>query len=323
MLVADLYAACGLTPVDAQRERLTGMMAALQPRQPWLQTFRDHVLAQLAARKSPAPLKLEDPAGAAAVLQALAAIDGLAASTWERHLSVQVFGDSKRFEAVRRPVIAVLKRFSPLVPPDADDRTVLRLHRVERTPELIHLAGPLTLRTPDGLIELGAMRPYGAFPAVLDVVGWSATARVVVTVENLTPFVTLAAHAPQDVAVAYTGGFASPGLLSWLRALADAVPTLIWWHWGDIDVGGFRILAQLRGTILNLRPLAMDETTLAAHPTHAEPLGETELSALDLLLTEPHLADCRGVLQILRERRQKLEQEVVPVTQVLDQLRRL
>jgi hypothetical protein len=270
----------------------------------------------LAANRSPAPLKLDDAEGAAAVLQALVAIDGLESSTWERHLSVQTFGDSKRFEDVRRTVITVLKRFSPLVPPDADDRTVLRLHRVERTPELIHLAGPLHVQTTAGTVDVGAMRPYGAFPAVMDVVGWSAAARAIVTVENLTPFVALAAERPDGVAIVYTGGFASPALLMWLRALAEACPAADWWHWGDIDVGGFRILAQVRAAVPPIRPLAMDEPTLYEHRSHAEPLTDAEVQALQGLQDDLLLGDCRAVMAAMGDRRRKLEQEAVPVDRV-------
>ncbi|MNV69445.1 hypothetical protein D3C71_1623560 [compost metagenome] len=93
-----------------------------------------------------------------------------------------------------------------------------------------------------------ASRPYVGFaPSVIRSVSVvPGSSRRLLTVENLTTFHELAGQRPDDAIVIYTGGMPSP---SWKRAYAvflkALAPTAALHHWGDIDVGGFRIASHI------------------------------------------------------------------------------
>jgi hypothetical protein len=89
-------------------------------------------------------------------------------------------------------------------------------------------------------------------------------------------------------------------------------PPCEWQHWGDIDYGGFSMLARLRREIRpGVVPHLMDTATLAAHRAAAVPAAPAYLERLASLLTEPLLADCRDVLEYMIEYRVRLEQEAL------------
>jgi hypothetical protein len=130
-------------------------------------------------------------------------------------------------------------------------------------------------------------------------------------VENATSFHELLALRPPDVLALYIGGFASPAALALLHAVCAAVPAAVLYHWGDLDPGGLRILAHLRGSLGDVRPLAMDQATFERHCQHAQPLSQQDRKTLKSLRQHPRLADCVPLIDHLLAAGSKLEQEAV------------
>ncbi|QOW18461.1 hypothetical protein INQ41_06900 [Lysobacter ciconiae] len=63
----------------------------------------------------------------------------------------------------------------------------------------------------------------------------------------------------------FTGGMPSPAWVAGFRALTCELPrSMVFHHWGDIDVGGFRIAARLQEIAMpasvSLQPWLMDIT---------------------------------------------------------------
>src|SRR5262249_33426563 len=100
-----IYARLGRVPLPQQERRLRELLAAQTPHAPWHAAWLDWAKAQLAAHATVAPLKLStapvDDRWNRDLLAALAAVARLRVPLLERRLSVQLFGDSKRFEALR------------------------------------------------------------------------------------------------------------------------------------------------------------------------------------------------------------------------------
>jgi hypothetical protein len=109
----------------------------------------------------------------------------------------------------------------------------------------------------------------------------------------------------------YSGGFASPAALALLHAVRAAVPAIGLYHWGDLDPGGLRILAHLRGSLGDVRPLAMDRATFEQHRQHAQPLSQQDRKTLKSLRQHPRLADCVPLIDHLLAAGSKLEQEAI------------
>jgi hypothetical protein len=314
----------GRAPRATQEEALRALVAAQAPRPGWHAAFLAWAAAQLDAHRAAPPLDREEPTIAADLLRALAALADLGAPTLERALSVRLFGDSKRFAALRGAVLRVLRRHDPDAPLYGEDEdALLRAHQLDRAPEYVPLAGDLELALASGQsVALAPFRPSLALPAPL-LRGARVTnlgARALVTVENLTTFSELCATRPPDVLAVYTGGFASPTVIGLLRAARAAAPGLALFHWGDLDAGGLRILAHLRAQLSDVGVLAMGPATFAAHSAAAQPLTAGDRASLQELRTHPLLADLGLLVEHLLATGLKLEQEAVPATVVINEL---
>jgi hypothetical protein len=328
----DLAVVLGRRTRGAQEAGLVQLLDAQPSRPGWHDDFVVWARAQLAAGRSVAPLSLEDPQLSADLLRLLGAVADGRLPMLERTLSVRLFGDSKRLEALRGGLVRVLRRHAR----DAqsfgdDDAALLRAYGLDRVPEYVPLAGPLTLQLPatDGhapaLVDLRTFLPSIALSAVTlrmaEIV--ACDARAVVTVENATSFSELLGVRPPDVLTVFTGGFASPAVIRLLQAIRARNSGIVLAHWGDLDAGGLRILAHLRTHLGDVAALAMDTQTLSTHRTYARPLTPGDRSALAALRELPLLADCAGLIERLLATATKLEQEAVDPGEALDHLSRL
>lgn len=320
-----LHRLLGRAPRAAQEEALRELLAAQTPLPGWHAAFLAWASAQIDVGRSPSPLDRDNVAESADLLKALAALAALEAPTLERALSVRLFGDSKRLASLRGALLRVLRRHDPDAPLyGEDDDALLRAHQLDRAPEYLPLAGPLTIALPTSATPL-ALAPFApslALPAPLLRAARIAElgAQAVITVENLTSFSELCALRPPDVLALYTGGFASPTVVALLRAIRKAGPDIAIWHWGDLDAGGLRILAHLRAKLGNVRPLAMDSAVFVTHASAAQPLTAGDRENLRELQAHPLLADCTRLIEQLLGAGAKLEQEAVPAAVALRQL---
>ncbi|CAN5919738.1 DUF2220 family protein [soil metagenome] len=180
-----------------------------------------------------------------------------------RRLSASLFRDSKRIEAIWPALDALVQGDAAMVQSEMED-LFSQLGLVKFPPTLL-VAGNVAVLYGDETVR--ASRPYVGFaPSVIRSVKIEpASGRRLLTVENLTTFHELAGRRPGDAIVIYTGGMPSPSLkrayAMFLKALA---PTASVHHWGDIDLGGFRIAShialccKLEGRSLRLHGMRAD-----------------------------------------------------------------
>jgi hypothetical protein len=314
----DVYRVLGRSPRPALQAALRELLAAQRATAQWHADFLEWAQTQLQAHRSVAPLKLSaDPADTRwnrDLLSALGALARLDHPTLERKFSARLFGDSKRFEALRGAALTILRRHDPesSVYGD-DDQALLRARQLERAPEYAPVAGPLVLRLEERELDLAPFAHGVALPATTlrEAVVAECAASAVVTVENLTSFSEFVVVKPASILAIFTGGFASPTVIALFRAVRAVQPDLPFFHWGDLDAGGLRILAHLRKHLGEIVPLAMDVATFDAHRQHAQPLAENEREVLAQLRAHPALADCAPLIGRLLEANEKLEQEAV------------
>lgn len=166
-----------------------------------------------------------------------------------RRASTSLFGDSKRIE--------MLGAALDLITADTFDQAEARHPAAVfaslgllQHPQPVLVAGQVVILT--GRDAAGASSRTPAFPysgfAPQYVYGADGTPAYFLSVENLTTFNELSSEmaGPLAGAVIYTGGFASPSMLRAYQTLVAALPpTTPLYHWGDTDLGGFRIARQL------------------------------------------------------------------------------
>jgi hypothetical protein len=334
--VDELNTLLGRMPREAMRTRLRQLLDDQEGHGGWFNTFLSWAKGQLDSQKSPAPLNLMDPDECQDLLSALSTIATLQAPIFERTLSVKLFKDSKRLEELRGGILMVLRAHDPEADLYKDDEWgLLQAHHIKRPPERVPLTGPLHLLiatitpTENSVSETSLSLESGISSISLpeDVLRLatitSCPATALVTIENLTSFSELLLLRPPDMIAVHTGGFASPSLTTFLRSIRACRPDLPYFHWGDIDAGGLRILAHLRRQLGHILPLGMDEETVKKGAIYAQPLTPSDKESLRNLLTETAVADCTLLIHLLMKMNLKLEQEAISARDVVLQMRSL
>lgn len=152
-------------------------------------------------------------------------------------------------------------------------------HVVRRAARAALIAGPLRFRVGGIEIDAGGLPPWLALPpeTIERMTDLRVDARRLWTVENLYPFEEEARRGPPPGTVLlYLGGF--PGELERAlmeRLVAAGVTSVD--HWGDLDVGGLRILRHLQELLpVPVRAIRMDAALLAGLPSQPLSDGERE-----------------------------------------------
>lgn len=165
-----------------------------------------------------------------------------------RRLSATLFSDSKRIESIGS-ALDVLTAES-MDTPWRDFEDVFSGLGLVKLPQPVLIAGAGVIDLHDGT-KLPIPKPYiGLAPQSICRVTLSGDANYVLTVENLTTFHEIALEKAGEISgvVLYTGGMPSPAFQRvYQHCIESASPgrDRIRIHWGDIDLGGFRIAACL------------------------------------------------------------------------------
>lgn len=308
---AALYRLLKRQPLAEQQQALRTLLAEYVPAQGWMADWLAWLEQQLIQQRSIQPLDLTDPTWNRDVLRAIYGLNQLETPILERLFSVGWLGQSKRFSELEGAVLRVLRQFAPQAKQfGEDDRALLQAFNLEKVPEYVLLAGDLRLELNGNRLELGTFRPSLGLPSstlrqaqVLD-----SACTEIITIENLTSFHSMLARQPQALLI-YTGGFASPSLCQFLSKLAMALPNLAWYHWGDYDVGGLRILAHLRQHVAQIRLWQPDPAVFQRAGNATQSLHQKERQSLTELQQHPLLHDCQGLIAAMLEQNIKLEQE--------------
>ena len=165
-----------------------------------------------------------------------------------RRLSAGLFLDSKRIESLGSALDALTA--DSLDTPWREVEDVFNALGLIRVPQPIMLAGMGMVELIDGT-RVPITAPYiGLAPQCIRQIDLPDSANYVLSVENLTTFheIALGRSGNPTGLVIYTAGMPSPALRRVYgpcleKALAGGYRTRL--HWGDIDLGGFRIAACL------------------------------------------------------------------------------
>ncbi|SHN50370.1 Wadjet anti-phage system protein JetD domain-containing protein [Desulfitobacterium chlororespirans] len=252
------------------------------------------------------------------LFRAIQFIDGMGDSeVLERVFSLQCFGDSKQFErTVKSRLLSVLRKYLD-TEEDARDEELLRQIGIVKYPEQFEFCGDVKLSFACGTVDFSYLR-YGGNVCSADLlrgnlVITSGVERIL-SIENRANYIDyIYKHKVDNELVIYHGGQYSPSKKKFFHAVAKAMPTNCGWsHWGDIDYGGFSMLARLRREItqdisayrMNVQELKR-YSNLTASVTHAY---AEKVKSLGL---RSELNDCKECLDYMVSNRKKLEQEAM------------
>ncbi len=321
--IGEAYQAAGRRPKRDLMAEVTGELEELKGELSldWARAWCQEMLWKMGASGNVPALIPLNPTERALLYRTLQGLEDEAGrGITARVFSVKYLEDSKAFENTVRPrLLSILRQFIERDDDTRDDELLQRIG-ILRYPEQFEFRGRVVFEGPDGRTDFRALRSGASISAGDVSVGnlkIDPSVTAILTIENRANyFETLERHRDEGEIVLYHGGQYSPAKKVFFQALHQAMPEhCIWRHWGDLDFGGFSMLARLRREIdPAILPYRMDLSEVKAHRDHCTGISGRYAERLLELSRQPELADAKEVLEYLAEERIRLEQEVLLLT---------
>ena len=297
----------------AALERLCGSSAAQ-----WVVDWAAEKLLEIREKRSIGKTLPADASERDDLLKALSLLGG-ETETLERVFSIRCFGDSKLFErTVKSRLIRIIKK-RLAVEDDCTDEAALRLAGLSRYPEQFEFCGAVTITLPGGDIDFSPL-PHGGALTNEDVsigsLSLAPSIKHILSIENKANYIEyVRKEKPADELVLFHGGQYSPAKRLFLQKIVSAMPeNCSFSHWGDIDFGGFSMLARLRREIFpNVQPYLMSKVELLKYANLCAGFDKRYADRLSALLRQPELSDCAECIGYMLENSIRLEQEAMLV----------
>ncbi|MDP4093954.1 MAG: DUF2220 family protein [Bacillota bacterium] len=283
---------------------------------PWIKTFFYDAYTAVSKRRSIVSSIPADKEERNHLFKAICAIDNLNnTELTERVFSLQCFGDSKKFEMVARSrIISILRKYLDC-DDDTRDEDILRQVGIVKYPEQFEFCGKVSLVIEAEVVDFSLLR-FGSSISISDLARGnlliSPYVKRILTIENRANYIEyIQKNMADDELVLYHAGQYSPSKKLFFLAIKEKIPEdCIWEHWGDIDYGGFSMLARLRREVLNeIKPFRMNTLELVKYKHLTASITVQYAEKLKSLITKHELHDCYDCLNYLIVNKVRLEQE--------------
>lgn len=234
----------------------------------------------------------------------------------ERVLSTQLFTDSKRFKtALRSKLLSVLRKYFDTDKLYDNDEELLRQIGISKYPEYFEFCGALMITNEHGFTDFKPLS-HGGSLSVVDLQAGTITiaesVKKIISIENRANYIEYIAKTKNnDELVLYHAGHYSPSKKKFFTAVNDSMPKdCNWYHWGDIDLGGFSMLGRLRREINpHIFPYRMSKEELIRYDQYCGKITESYADKLRRIMGKPELVDCASCIQYMIDKKIRLEQE--------------
>lgn len=138
----------------------------------------------------------------------------------------------------------------------------------------------------------------------------------VISVENETSFLDLIEYhgGRGDTVLVYTEGHANRAVVALLHLMAEACPNARFYHQGNLDLYGVRILASLvERTGVTIDPMYMDATTHQRFEASGIRLTDQQQAEVERAVSDGTLP-CQDLLQRIAATSLRIEQETITAT---------
>lgn len=316
---------------------------------PVCRNFISYLLKRLQANQSVKEfVELSDMGKTRQLLQGVFEIERNKRQCYLREFSIEVFHDSKALQNMSGRLGKVFRRFGEdfgengLDVRDTDEKNfskknsgekdfnekdfgekdfaekdfveILAEYGIYHTPNYVHLKGRLSFRIYETEFDLANLKQgigiSGEDLSAIRFCEMSAIKRVI-TIENLTTFFRW--EEPESLII-YLGGYHNAVRRALLKAVYEALPDAEYYHFGDIDAGGFEIYRDLcQKTGIPFEMYRMNLDTLKAYQEYGRELTENDRIRLRKIL-ERNAGETEEICEVIRymlEWNVKLEQECV------------
>lgn len=316
--VEDAYACLGRKPKRSQVDEAMQFLHGCERR---FDTPVCGKLLQYLARRLAEGLSvkeyfdLEDRDSFVCLLRAVCAIEQNSPPCYVREFSIRLFHDSKTFERIKGKALKAFRSFDADCA-EKDEKEILAEHGIYHTPDYVYLKGNARIRTKGGELFLGVLAQgigiSGDDLAQLEIQPGPAI-KYVLTIENLTTFFR---WQKEGALLIYLGGYHNTVRRRLLADLYRAFPDAGYYHFGDIDAGGFEIYRDLkRKTGIPFQPYKMSLQVLQQHRAYGKELTENDRRRLrklyETMADDPFYGQFAELIRYMLDENVKLEQECI------------
>lgn len=226
-----------------------------------------------------------------------------------REFSIEHFCDSKVFESMSGKITRAMHMFVEEYREKELDE-ILAEYGIYHTPNYVYFKGNVSLGIGDYGYRIGELHQgIGISGEDIERICFQDVTQIrkVITIENLTTFFRW--EEPYSLMV-YLGGYHNSVRRRLLTQIYHRLPEADYFHFGDIDVGGFLIYEDLcRKTGIPFKLYKMDQDHLMRYEKYGRTLTENDRARIEKILKENPDVEYADVLEYMLEKNVKLEQE--------------
>ncbi|MCG9969170.1 DUF2220 domain-containing protein [Pelotomaculum terephthalicicum JT] len=291
---------------------------------PWIKRYLATQAKRLSSANRLSGLYKKGCAHVTNVLDAFERIDLLDDSGMTmRAFSIACYHDSKYFEKnIRDDFLAIAREYCPplaelLIDQELSDREQLACLGIYARPEIYEFAGPLSMETEDGICDCTPLSRYGCAVTSTAALGIRElhmdNVHRIMFIENKTNYDEYIEKARRnDELVVFHGGFLSPQKKKLLLQIVSSCPPHTeYLFWADIDMGGFKMFAQLKSLAPELIPWKMGAMEVKRYAALGLKRNSRYMKELESFLALPYGALFADAIKALLHYNITIEQEVM------------
>lgn len=316
------YAAANCKPKGDIVETLSCdiLQTQRQVNAPWARNFLQDAYDEIQRKRDTISTIPADHLERSLLFKAIIAMDRLAgAECMERVFSLKTLGDSKLFERTVKPrLLSVLRKYFDS-DDDVTDEDILKQVGIVKYPEQFEFCGNITFSHRTGSVEFNHL-PGGSVIYSSDLSSGNIiidpSIESVITIENRANYIDYIQNSKTlNELVIYHGGQYSPRKRIFLQTIAKEIPKKCkWYHWSDIDYGGFTMLSRLRREITpEATAYHMGIKEFQHYEKFTATIKASYAEKLVTLKAHPELHDCYDCIDYMIQNKVRLEQEAMLV----------
>lgn len=296
-------------PKDSYKQILL-LLEAQQYRKEWLTNFKNETINEMISTEKECSYlpkeKAED------ILKALKELDKIEITAendvvLKRVFSIRCYNDSKYFERnIEKNLIAIIKKFykSQYFETCSEKNSDISLEKnkkdtnvdfstmkdyeilaevgIVKSPEVIEFCGNMKCKIKNEEIEFKDIT-LGNYINSFSILNLNEIELVnvqkIIFIENKTNYINYIQNKKENEFVIYHGGVYSPVKGEFFRKIYEASKKINgdikYYHWSDIDIGGFNIFVRLKENIVKeLEPYKMDKSVLLQNEKNWQPISD-------------------------------------------------
>ena len=246
------------------------------------------------------------------ILKALIFIEGNETDVYLREASMFIYGSSKYFEENTLDIVCKILRHYKNKPCGDNEilDEILQYFHIEREEQKICIKGDCTIYFAGNVFELKCLKngiefSTGELESITKIV---VHTKEFVTVENKTSF---NRYSAENAVVFYLGGYITRYQRNFLYLIYQNNKKKQYFHFGDIDAGGFYIhehLCRMTGILFQLKYMSIEQLEDKRYQSCLQKLTYNDIKRLKSLSEKE---DYKDVVTYMLRHKVKLEQEII------------